>query len=132
MDVPEPVSTTATRISNQQRFARMPNPRIASILLALGLFAGGCTNQSQSADQPSMTTAFVQQLLITAGDDVLQHEGTEALKKHRDGQKFMGLLDGNKDGVVSLAEVEPFLQQPTPESSAAMVVMALAVLRARK
>lgn len=87
---------------------------------------------SCEAPSGSPDTSFAVAFLRAVGDDILQHEGTQALAKHRDGAKYLALVDtAPKDGVLTLAELEPFFAAPTPETAAMLVILVLGIQRAR-
>lgn len=101
-----------------------------STLPLLALILNCCTSQNS---EPSPTWDFAKAFLQTVGNDVLEHEGTQALLAHRDGAKYMALLDVNpKDGKLSLAEIEPLFTAPTPESLAMLTILVLGIQRARQ
>ena len=97
-----------------------------TFFVALLLALAACA--SPGPDDVSFAVSFLRAI----GDDVLQHEGTQALQKHRDGAKYMALVDtAPKDGVLTLAELEPFFVAHTPESAAMLVILVLGIQRAR-
>lgn len=102
-----------------------------TLLSFVALFVTACAAPDPNA--PPLDLEFAKQFLTAVGNDVLMHEGTQALMAHADGRTFVGLFDVNpKDGHLSVEELGPVLNAPAnPQNAAMLTIMILGIMRAR-